>query len=76
MTVRIIRGRVITMRIPDNFDAYDAYEREQERWLAKRPKCEWCGEPIQDDYAYRIDDDLVCTHCVDECMEVIEDEDY
>lgn len=60
------------MYVPDNFDAYDAYEKEQERWLAKRPKCAWCGEPIQEECAYRINDEWVCEQCIDDRREYID----
>lgn len=60
------------MYIPDNLDAYNAHEKEQERWLASRPVCSWCGEPIQEEYAYKIGDELVCEYCIDERREYID----
>ena len=26
-------------------------------------------EPIEEDYAYRIGDELVCEHCIEDCRE-------
>lgn len=45
-------------------DAASYYER-QERQTASLPKCELCGEAIQDDYAYELDCGLVCPDCLD-----------
>lgn len=50
------------------------YELEQESWLAKRPVCEICGEPIQDDYLYDIDGVIHCEECMkDEYRKCAED---
>lgn len=50
------------------FDA-DQKNEEEERWLERRPVCAECGEHIQEDYAYRIGDDLYCNDCI-ECAKV------
>lgn len=57
--------------------------REEEEWLAKRPKCSDCGEPIQDEYCYLINDELICPECLKynyrkntEDFEVVEDYEY
>lgn len=44
---------------------FDAYEWEREKQLAKRPKCDICGEPIQDDYLYEIQGELICEECLE-----------
>lgn len=41
------------------------HDAEQETWLIRRPKCAFCGEHIQEDYAWRIEGDLVCDECLD-----------
>lgn len=41
------------------------YYEQQERENASLPKCEICGEAIQDDYAYLLDCGLVCAECLD-----------
>lgn len=46
---------------------FDQWEAEQ----AKLPVCDWCGEPIQGEYAYRINGDLVCPNCINETKECI-----
>lgn len=50
--------------IPDNYDLWARHEAASERWLAKRPKCVCCGEPIQEDYLYEINDELICIDCM------------
>ena len=60
-------------RIPDNFDLYDMYEREQCREERKLPKCDLCGEPIYEDYAFRISGDLICERCIEDAREYIEE---
>ena len=51
---------------PDYNDLHSAYEYEQERKLAKYPKCDYCGEPITDDYCYDIAGDIICENCLNE----------
>ena len=52
------------MRVPDNIDAFLHHEAEQEAWLARRPRCEYCGEPIQDDYLFDVGGDIFCERCM------------
>ena len=42
------------------------HDREQELQLAERPKCDICGEPIQDDHYYQINGDNVCPRCLND----------
>jgi len=39
--------------------------RDLEMWLESRPECCECGEPIQEDYAYRLDEGLMCEECME-----------
>ena len=48
---------------PD-FD-FRQWEREQQEWEDSLPRCEGCGEPI-DDYVYEIDGQILCLDCVNE----------
>jgi formylmethanofuran dehydrogenase subunit E len=48
----------------DNYDLFDIYDRQQERWLASLPKCDLCNEPIQDEYGYMINGNLICEECL------------
>jgi formylmethanofuran dehydrogenase subunit E len=42
----------------------DNYERAQARALAKLPRCSECDEPIQDDFCYEINGELICEECM------------
>ena len=50
--------------IPDYNDLYAQHEAEQERKLAKLPKCAFCDEPITDDQFYNIDGTYICKECL------------
>ena len=52
------------MYIPDNYDAFSAYDAEQQRQLARYPVCEFCDKTIQDDYFYIINDESICEECL------------
>lgn len=52
------------MPCPDNYDAYCRHESEQEKALLKLPECSECGEPIQTEFCYEIDDELFCETCM------------
>ena len=54
------------MPVPDNYDAFVAHEAEQEAWLKKRPICEHCDKPIQDEYLFEIGYELYCEKCMKE----------
>ena len=43
---------------------YDSYSAQQERELEKLPMCSECGNPIQDETAYLINDELICEECM------------
>ena len=51
-----------------------AYDAETSAWLETRPKCLWCGEPIQDDTALELDNGYVCHYCVFEHTKIIPEE--
>ena len=53
------------MYIPDNYDAWEAHEREQDAALESLPICDWCKERIQDDFYY--DFEYLILH--EECLE-------
>lgn len=50
--------------VPDNYDLWEAHQREQDKWLDSLPKCSECGEPIQQDECYDFDGDLICEDCL------------
>lgn len=53
------------MNIPDNYDLWEAHERELERELERFPFCEICGNPIQDEHLYLINDEFICQECLE-----------
>lgn len=46
-------------------DAEDYYDELEER-LEQLPQCSECGEHIQDDYAYYINELWICEKCMNE----------
>ena len=51
----------------------DNYERAQAQALAKLPRCSECDEPIQDDFCYEINGELICEECLKEYRRSTED---
>ena len=52
--------------VPDYNDLLQAHEAEKEAWLDRRPKCERCRKPIQDDYLFDVDGKIYCEDCMNE----------
>lgn len=50
--------------ISDNYDKWVEHEAEQQRRLEMLPQCETCGEHIQDDYYFEINDAVICWECL------------
>ena len=44
-----------------DFDRYDAMMADRE---AKLPQCEACGEPINEDEYFYINDEILCEKCM------------
>ena len=45
---------------------FDRWDAEQQRALEKLPECCECGEPIQDDFCYEINDMIICEECLND----------
>lgn len=43
---------------------FDRYDRAMAQREAKLPKCEKCGKPINDDFYYEIDAEILCEKCM------------
>lgn len=54
------------MYIPDYNDLLDQYEYEREKALELLPECSNCGEKIQTEKCYEINDELICLECIKE----------
>ena len=50
--------------IPDAYDMWARHDAELEAELEALPKCVECGNPIQDDYCYEINGEVICEHCL------------
>lgn len=49
------------------------WDRAQAKWIAQRPVCADCGEPIQDDHYYLINDEAICPNCIEAYRHSIDD---
>ena len=54
------------MYIPDNYDAFCEHEAEQQAALKRLPVCSECGERIQDEYCYEVNDEYICEQCMED----------
>ena len=54
----------------DNYSQWEEREADQERRIAKLPICVHCEQPIQDDRAWRVNDELYCESCAEEEFKV------
>lgn len=50
--------------MPDNYSMWKKHQDSQDAWLARRPVCSECGEHIQEESAFRINDELICESCM------------
>ncbi len=55
-----------TSYIPDNYDIWSAYDREQCRASERLPRCSECGDPITDETALHLHGECICDRCVEE----------
>lgn len=62
------------MSVIDNLDLFEMHERERQRALKRLPVCSECGEPITDEFCYKINGNLICEACIDECRVEVEQE--
>lgn len=53
-------------RSDDPVRDYLNHEAEEESWLAERPVCADCDEPIQDDYCFEINGEYICPRCMED----------
>ena len=50
---------------PNTFEEFDFYVQKQ---IAKLPVCVECGEHIQDEYLYIIEEDPMCEECAEKWL--------
>lgn len=58
--------------IPDYYDKWSEYNQQKEEELKKRPVCDCCGDHIQEEYCYVINDDYICESCMEENRKSVE----
>lgn len=51
--------------VPDNYDAFRAYDAARAAEEELLPKCDICGEPIPE-RMYRINGETLCEECMDD----------
>lgn len=49
----------------DNYDLWRQHDAEQSRLLSRLPICSYCGEPVQEEHYYLINDEILCKECLD-----------
>lgn len=59
----------------DNYDLWEAAEKRAYKKVRRRPHCEICDEPIQQDDAVFIGGDWYCDECLHDSRRWIEEED-
>lgn len=58
------------MRVPDNYDMFEAHEREQQAAMELLPVCDICDQHVQSEYCYKINDTIICESCMAEYYRV------
>ena len=59
--------------VPDAYEQWKKHDAEMEEALMKLPICSVCGEPIQTEYLYEIDDECICEDCMREHRRCVTD---
>jgi hypothetical protein len=55
-------------RTDDPLADYDRHQDEIDEWMNSLPKCAYCGEPIQDEQCYLINEELIHIDCAHEYL--------
>lgn len=55
----------------DPFRDADRYDRAQQAWLDRRPRCCRCEEPIQENIYYNVHGKIYCCDCQADAWEEI-----
>lgn len=61
---RLKEGMIEMPYTDDPYADFDRHDAEQQAALDRLPKCSYCDEPIQDDYLYEINDEVICEDCI------------
>ena len=49
----------------DNYDLWYAHDSQLESQLRVLPECCECGEKIQDEYLFEVNDEYICERCME-----------
>ena len=63
---KTLKEGMIEVYTDDPIADFHRHDAEQQEWLEKLPVCSYCDEPIQDDYLYEINDELICEECLND----------
>ncbi len=55
----------MVLRTEDPVSDFLRHDEEQNRWLESLPECADCGEPIQADHFFLINDEAICPDCLE-----------
>ena len=61
------------MSIPDNYSELCRHEAEQEERLGKMPVCCDCGEHIQAETCFDINETIICEECMEQYRKYTDD---
>lgn len=50
--------------LPEPHDFYDSYSDRAETVLSELPECSECGYKIQDDFYYKVGNEIICSECI------------
>ena len=53
------------MRTDDPISDFMVWDTQREKQLQRLPVCNVCGEPIQDEHFYLINDENICLECME-----------
>lgn len=53
--------------------SFNAQDAERYRWEMSRPICDICGEPIQEDTFFLVEEKKICESCMKDCSVYTED---
>ena len=53
-------------RTDDPLRDFMDWDEEQERQLERLPECSYCGEKIQKEFLYCINDEVICEDCLND----------
>ena len=61
-------------RSDDPLRDFALWNDDQEEKLNKRPLCDYCGQPVQDDCYYELNGEVYCQYCIDNCKKFFEED--